>query len=73
MLKLIKYDVFKLFFPTENDQQTKEEPSGNLPLPQEFVVKYLGKRDAGGLWGIKVSIFLLQLNVKVNNFIQMSS
>ncbi|KAK7068898.1 hypothetical protein SK128_011548 [Halocaridina rubra] len=34
-------------------QQQQQDPSGSLPLPQEFVVKYLGRRDAGGLWGIK--------------------
>ncbi|ROT75217.1 low density lipoprotein receptor adapter protein 1 isoform X1 [Penaeus vannamei] len=33
-------------------QQPQEQPAA-LPLPQEFVVKYLGRRDAGGLWGIK--------------------
>jgi len=25
-----------------------------IKFPQSFEVKYLGRRDAGGLWGIKV-------------------
>ncbi|XP_068239304.1 low density lipoprotein receptor adapter protein 1-like isoform X1 [Palaemon carinicauda] len=37
----------------QQQQQQQDPPSGSLPLPQEFVVKYLGRRDAGGLWGIK--------------------
>jgi len=34
--------------PTEGAPATKEDE-----LPQSFKVKYLGHRDAGGLWGIK--------------------
>ncbi|XP_076055737.1 uncharacterized protein LOC143033939 isoform X2 [Oratosquilla oratoria] len=30
-----------------------EGGGGTVTLPQEFTVKYLGRRDAGGLWGIK--------------------
>ncbi|XP_045609926.1 low density lipoprotein receptor adapter protein 1 isoform X2 [Procambarus clarkii] len=37
----------------ESRQQQLEQTSAALSLPQEFVVKYLGHRDAGGLWGIK--------------------
>ncbi|KAK4296111.1 hypothetical protein Pmani_031373 [Petrolisthes manimaculis] len=39
--------------PRQQEQQQQQVPTAALPLPQEFVVKYLGKRDAGGLWGIK--------------------
>lgn len=34
-------------------KDNNKDPCERLPLPQEFVVKYLGRRDAGGLWGIK--------------------
>lgn len=36
----------------ETKQHQQDQPSA-VTLPQEFVVKYLGRRDAGGLWGIK--------------------
>ncbi|XP_050727616.1 low density lipoprotein receptor adapter protein 1-B-like isoform X2 [Eriocheir sinensis] len=34
-------------------KQQQQQPPASLPLPQEFIVKYLGHRDTGGLWGIK--------------------
>ncbi|KAK8749622.1 hypothetical protein OTU49_015459 [Cherax quadricarinatus] len=37
----------------QQQQQQVEQSSSAQSLPQEFVVKYLGRRDAGGLWGIK--------------------
>ncbi|KAK8407402.1 hypothetical protein O3P69_002140 [Scylla paramamosain] len=38
---------------TDPKQQQQQQQPTTMPLPQEFVVKYLGHRDAGGLWGIK--------------------
>ncbi len=34
----------------QSEQQLSAE---TITLPQSFMVKYLGKRDARGLWGIK--------------------
>ena len=42
---------------TNNNNKTKsnevEVRPEDITLPQTFVVKCLGRRDAGGLWGIK--------------------
>ncbi|XP_067004665.2 uncharacterized protein [Anabrus simplex] len=34
-------------------KMSKERDDATVPLPQSFQVKYLGQRDASGLWGIK--------------------
>ncbi|CAL4103999.1 unnamed protein product [Meganyctiphanes norvegica] len=58
----ITKEVRKLSIDDKNNQggaktpqQTADAqaPQPVFQLPQEFVVKYLGKREAGGLWGIK--------------------
>ena len=36
----------------QKQSQSSENPE-DLTLPQTFLVKYLGKRDARGLWGVK--------------------
>ena len=37
----------------ENNRNSVDKSFQETKLPQTFVVKYLGKRDATGLWGIK--------------------
>ncbi|XP_042237309.1 low density lipoprotein receptor adapter protein 1-like isoform X2 [Homarus americanus] len=53
----ITKEIRKLSFDdkpsTNKDTKPQDQPSATLPLPQDFTVKYLGCRDAGGLWGIK--------------------
>jgi hypothetical protein len=36
-----------------SSSSTNSDSSKEVQLPQSFVVKYLGKRDASGLWGIQ--------------------
>jgi len=48
ILRNMSSDVLPPKQPTESAPATKEDE-----LPQSFEVKYLGQRDARGLWGIK--------------------
>lgn len=48
ILRNMSSDVLPPKQPTEGTPATKEDE-----LPQSFKVKYLGQRDARGLWGIK--------------------
>lgn len=48
ILRNMSSDVLPQKQPTEGAPATKEDE-----LPQSFKVKYLGQRDARGLWGIK--------------------
>lgn len=37
----------------EVEMEATAKTAETITLPQTFQVKYLGKREAGGLWGIK--------------------
>ena len=56
MSSTLKWFCFELQFTDEMESHTptfSENTQESVKLPQVFTVKYLGKREARGLWGIK--------------------